>query len=110
MKIILFLLLILGLVSCAKKPIDYVARDRAYIIDRLGGHAVVELVQPPVGPFNLVAANSRYWKAHVPKTGKTFWVEAYVSLWTLAGNGDPVYLYRFYEKIPLTDIYRTVKK
>jgi hypothetical protein len=69
------------------------------IISKSLGSAHVEKVDPPVGPFNIVNPSSRYFKVAVPATKRTYYVEAYYSMWSMASDA-PVYRYRYWREMP----------
>ena len=96
-------------ITGCSKPRDLIAEDRAYIASRIAAATTIDQVQPPIGPFKLVRPSSRYWRVKVEQTDETYWVESRISMWS-AVSGSDVYVYDIYQKVPLVDVYRRVKR
>lgn len=90
-RLLLFLCM-LALAGCAKR--DLIKEDHAYIAHTLGSTQIVPIT-PPDGAFALRKGDNRYYRVQVGE--KTYWIEAYASLWSLATD-DTVWRYRIYEK------------
>lgn len=91
------ILLTIGMHACRPEPRE---PDHAAIIARTLSAATVTLVSPPAGPFNLRSDSSRYFVVYVPATKRTYYAEAYVSMWSLASDST-VYRYRYWRQMPL---------
>ncbi len=74
---------------------------RDHIALALGGASVTH-VNAPIGPFHLVKPTHTYFEAYVPATKETYYVDAYVSNWTivpvLLQSDEPIYRYAYYHK------------
>lgn len=107
MKTLLLSLLSLALFAgCAParpSAADISARHRLSIAHTLGATQINE-VSAPSGPFHLSRVGHQYYRAYVLSTKRTYYVDAYVSMWSLAtaaaGSSDPIYRYSYYQQMP----------
>lgn len=81
--------------------------DHMAIIQHTLNASSVSAVVPPDGPFNMQNDSSRYFIAYVAKTERTYYVEAYVSMWSIASD-TTVYRYKYWREMPL-GLYLPIK-
>lgn len=99
MKALLLISLMLLFAGCYKRPTEaqIIDRHKTEIYQALGP-VQIERAHAPAGPFHLAKPSHWYFKAYAPTNKETYYVDAYVSSWSVLTDGVPIYRYSYYRK------------